>query len=594
MTTINLDYQPNAAYYGDCEEIIQAWKEQGVQGLIDLIYLDPPFNSNRNYGAPTSKSKKNDTGSMDAFVDMWTYDQPARDRVDRICNQQKLHPARLLIKSLKPYLEKHDSGMLAYLAYMADRLRLFKGLLRDTGSIYLHCDPFANYYLRLLMDAIFGAKNFRNEIIWKRTVSDQKGSQHAPRQWGNNTDTILFYTKSDKYKLQPYRPLTEEEIEAKFNKTDENGRKYRDDSSSLLRARSMGPRPNLCYEWKGFRNPSPAGWRLCKERLEEEFQKGNIVIREDGKLERRQYQEDYPGYKPGSLWPDIKPATGKERVEGSYPTQKPLGLLDRIIKASTNEGDLVLDPFCGCGTAMHSAVNNHRRFIGIDISVFTIHEVARKRLQRECGLDVPIYGIPTNFDGAQLLAEQDKFKFEAWAAETLTFGDIGIISNKIKRGDGGVDGSGLLYGYTEDGEDKVIVQVKGGQFTPNDVRAFRSIIDSNPEVAAGIFITLDGDNPKAPNGFRWTRGMEREALNCGTFKMGGGKKRFRRMQHWSVRDRFYGEKGVYPEMPIMINPFNDKPMLEIGSTVPNKPIMKPSKPAKRNRRRNGKTKPDLF
>ena len=515
MSTINLDYQLNAAYYGDCEEIIQAWKEQGVQGIIDLIYLDPPFNSNRNYGHPTAKAKKSETGSMDAFSDMWTYDDQAIQRVQNICNSY--HPARELIKALKPYLYKHDSGMLSYLSYMADRLRLLHGLLRETGSIYLHCDPYANYYLRLLMDAIFGAKNFVNEIVWH-----YGGTGNQTKSYPAKHETILFYTKSTAGN-HTFNPQT---VPAK----------------------------------------KKSGWT--------------------GKYTK----------KCDSVWQINTVFQSKERSEKewNYPTRKPLALLDRIIKTSTNEGDLVLDPFCGCGTTMHSAVKNKRRFLDIDVSVHTIHGVARKRLKLKCGLDVPIFGIPVDFAGAKLLAKQDKSKFEAWAAESLNFGNIGIISNKIKNHDGGIDGSGLLYGETEDGDDKIIVQVKGGKFNIDQVRAFKGQINSLDDVAAGIFITLDGDNPKAPNGFRWTKGMEKEARDCGTFQMPGGDKTFRRMQHWSVRDRFQGEDGVYPLMPTTINPYNDKPMLEIGSTVPSKPIMKPSKPAKRNRRRNGKTKPDLF
>ena len=533
------------------EQYNQSWKEQGVQGIIDLIYLDPPFNSNRNYGHPTAKAKKSETGSMDAFSDMWTYDDQAIQRVQNICNSY--HPARELIKALKPYLHKHDSGMLAYLSYMADRLRLFHGLLRDTGSIYLHCDPYANYYLRLLMDAIFGAKNFRNEIVWHYPNRlSQKGFPFPKLH-----DTILCYSKSDQFVKK-----------------------------ELLDKTWVPSNAQLRRQEKGY-----------------EYYKGTLVVYDEKKARDAGIDLDNIDFKRGktgrkrinSVWIlDAISSMAKER-EG-YKTQKPLKLLDRIIQASTNEGDLVLDPFAGCGTTMHAAVKNKRRFIGIDVSVFTIYEVTRKRLKLKCGLDVPIYGIPVDFAGANLLAKQDKSKFEAWAAESLNFGNIGIISNKIKSHDGGIDGSGLLYGETEDGDDKIIVQVKGGKFTINDVRAFKDRINSLDEVAAGIFITLDGDNPKAPNGFRWTKGMESEARECGTFKMANGEQSFRRMQHWSVRDRFKGKdkKGVYPEMPIMINPYNDKPMLEIGSTVPSKPIMKPSKPAKRNRRRNGKTKPDLF
>lgn len=160
---------------------------------------------------------------------------------------------------------------------------------------------------------------------------------------------------------------------------------------------------------------------------------------------------------PEDWWTDISPVG---RIKGEYlgfPTQKPLKLLDRIIQTSSNEGDVVLDPFCGCGTALHSAFNNNRQFIGIDISVFSVYSVTKERMREKCGVEVPIYGIPTNIEGAKMLAKQDWESFEAWAAESLNFGDIGILSNKIKRCDGGIDGKGKLYGKTEDGEDEVIV-----------------------------------------------------------------------------------------------------------------------------------------
>ncbi len=559
MTTINLDYQPNAAYYGDCEEIIQAWKEQGVQGIIDLIYLDPPFNSKRNYGDPTSKAKKSDTGSMDAFVDMWTYDQQARERVDRICNQQKLHPARLLIQSLKPYLEENDDGMLAYISYMADRLRLLHGLLRDTGSIYLHCNQYANYYLRMLMDSIFGAENFRNEIVWHHPKIGI-----AKNKFTSNVDTILCYSKSETCKFTPQTTGEPNELFERWKRKIRGKKLYYSEAKTIKDS------------------PAKSKIKVLEKKLGRKLKDNDVVV--DFNLAENHKVLD-------NVW-KIPFLRGNSEEYLGYPTQKPLKLLDRIIQASTNEGDIVLDPFCGCGTAMHSAVQNKRRFIGMDISVFTIYEVARKRLKRECGLDVPIYGIPTNFAGAKLLAKKDKKKFEAWASESLNFGNIGIISNKIKTCDGGIDGSGLLYGQTEYGEDKIIVQVKGGGFTIDQVRAFKDRINSIPGVAAGIFITLDGDNPKSAH--RWTKGMEKEALDCGTFKMPNGEQSFRRMQHWSVRDRFKGDDGVYPKMPITINQHTEKPMVEIGTTIPNKPLPLASKPAKRNRRRNGKTKAYLF
>ena len=378
MTTINLDYQPDAAYYGDCEEIIQAWKEQGVQGIIDLIYLDPPFNSNRNYGHPTAKAKKSETGSMDAFSDMWTYDDQAIQRVQNICNSY--HPARELIKALKPYLHKHDSGMLAYLSYMADRLRLFHGLLKETGSIYLHCDPFANYYLRLLMDAIFGAKNFRNEIIWNYQGFAKGFKSNNKYCLPKNHDSILFYAKSKEHKIIT-KPSVVVDLENEPGYTkDEHG----------------------WFSTRPFNNNEDLG------KLPEHC----VYRTRSGKTRIKRYVSNPYTKTLGNVWTDILDMTYHKGESEGYPTQKPLKLLDRIIQASTNEGDLVLDPFAGCGTTMHSAVKNKRRFIGIDVSVHTIHEVCRKRLKEKCGgLDVPIFGIPVDFAGAKLLAKQEFLLF---------------------------------------------------------------------------------------------------------------------------------------------------------------------------------------
>ena len=501
MDTSNLDYNTGAAYYGDCADIMTAWKNQGVQGIIDLIYLDPPFNSNRNYGAPTAKSKDSDTGSMDAFTDMWTYDQQAYERTERIC-KITAHPACDLISSLRGYLENRDDGMLAYLTYMADRLWLLHGLLKETGSIYLHCDPSANYYLRLLMDFVFGAENFQNEIVWCY------GGRGMAKRWFNRKhDTIFFYSKTKNHffnRVGASRPIAEEYL-GRYNKTDERGRRY----ARVLN--KDGTYSNIYLKPEG-------------------------VVRED--------------------WWEIPFVRGDEYL--GYPTQKPLALLDRVIKASTKEGDVVFDPFCGCGTALHSAANNKRQFIGIDISVFSVYSVTKERMREKCGIEVPIYGIPTNIEGARMLAKQDWESFEAWAAESLNFGDIGILSNKVKRCDGGIDGKGKLYGKTEDGEDEVIVQVKGGAPSIDQVKAFAQTIKSNPKVAAGIFITLDDKD--------WSSGMEKWAQSLGAFTMPNGTRSFRRLQHWPIKDRFKGKDGVYPKMPVMVNPLNGKPLVNIGHT----------------------------
>ena len=485
------------AYYGDCFDIISNWEEKGFKEAADLIYGDPPFNSNRNYGAPTSKAQETDTGSMDAFVDMWTYDDKAIARTKRICKSVG-HPASKLIQSLKDWLEEEDDGMLAYLSYMADRLWKLHGMLKPTGSIYLHCDPFASYYLRLLMDTIFGKKNFRNEIVWhyRRWTA-------ASNRFQRMHDSILFYSKTDQYTFtKPLQPYADE--------------KYIEDT---VRGVVDG--------------------KLVR------------LKNEDGSYIKRKTQRK--GVLMHDVWHDINfiPPTSKER-EG-YPTQKPLALLDRIILASSNPGDVVLDPFCGCGTTMESAFRNGRQFVGIDVSVFSVYSVTKKRMKR-CGIEIPIEGIPTNMAGARLLAKQDKFAFESWAGEVLNFGNIGILSNKIQRCDGGIDGKGKLLGETEDGKDEVIVQVKGGGFTINDVKAFKETIQSKKRVAAGIFITLDGRG--------WSDGMEKIARSCGTFKMPNAQfdRDYRVMQHWPVENLFVEPEPIFPKLPVMINPLNNKPL----------------------------------
>ena len=233
------------------------------------------------------------------------------------------------------------------------------------------------------MDSIFGKNNFRSEITWKRATSTQKGSQHRSLRWGNNADMLLYYAASSSTSLHPERELTESEILKKFKHIDENGQRYYNDSAHIWCSPNMGERPNLCYEWRGFVNPHPSGWRLSKERLEEEYQKGNIIIRPDGKLERRKYLKDYKGASYGNIWVDVLPPAGEERT--GYPTQKPVALLERIIKASSNQGDIVLDPFCGCATTCVAAERLQRHWIGIDISPKAVNLV-RVRLENEVGL----------------------------------------------------------------------------------------------------------------------------------------------------------------------------------------------------------------
>jgi len=262
----------------------------------------------------------------------------------------------------------HSDGMGAYMCFMAVRLLAMRRVLKPTGSIYLHCDSTASHYLKAVMDAIFGYENFRDQIVWRRNESGAKGSQHSARRWGNNVDHVLYYGKSPSAALEPrvVRGLSESDTKAMFPKVDERGQRYNTKMTAWC-SPSMGPRPNLCYEFHGHTPPYPSGWRLGRERMQEEYEKGNIVVLPD-KLERRSYAKDYKGVSPGNLWADTNLLLGAQAAERTgYPTQKPVALLDRIIKASSNPGDVVLDPFCGCATTLVAAEQLGREWVGIDI-----------------------------------------------------------------------------------------------------------------------------------------------------------------------------------------------------------------------------------
>ena len=467
----------NTLFYGDCLRVLT---DDIAPASVDLIYLDPPFNSKRDYNIPLGGKAQ-----ASVFQDTWVWSATQDDSLDYVAERDANLYQQLnwLLQFAAGGNIASGGGLTAYLAYMSARLLACKRVLKETGSIYLHCDPTAGHYLKLLMDGVFGSTQFRNEITWLRTAG-AKLSQHAPKIWGRSSDTILFYAKTDVVRVQPYRDLTSEEANAKFKYQDRRGR-YFTEGLSLFRRPAHGPRPNLCYTWRGFENPHPSGWTLSKERLEEEYQKGNVVITDDGKLERRKYENDYPGIPAGNVWTDIPNLTGKDVERLGYPTQKPLALLERIIRASSDEGDLVLDPFCGCGTAVEAAQNLGRRWLGIDVEPLAVDLMAR-RLRDRCGVDPQIRGIPYDFEQAQRLAANAPYEFERWAIRLIP----GAQPNFKQSGDGGLDGRAVvasnarpqpLFGF----------QVKGGQAVGRPVLdAFHGALTMNG-CAAGLLVVLE-------------------------------------------------------------------------------------------------------
>ena len=529
----------NRLYYGDCYTIMAEWPSN----YVDLIYLDPPFNSNRQYNA----IYKDETGrplpdQIEAFCDMWELDAE-RERAIRAMpvlmreagiDDEVAEFWKLWMRALRDTQPR----LLAYLSYMAQRLLIMHRILKPSGSLYLHCDPTASHYIKAFLDAIFGHQNFRNEIVWRRNESGAKGSQHAAMSWGSNVDYLLFYTKGDRPTFNPkiLKSLDDEGARRKFPKVDRNGERY-NTKLTAWRQPSMGERPNLCYEFHGISPPYPSGWRLSRERMEEEYAKGNIII-VDGKLERRSYAREYRGVSPGNLWTDKELLLGAQSHERlGYATQKPLALMERIIKASSNPGDVVLDPFCGCATTMEAAQKLGRQWIGIDIAIHAIKRVARVRLAERLGLvegqDFTVEGVPRTVEGAQDLWERDKYHFQKWAVEQVE----GFVTTR-RSADGGVDGR--LYFAVPHAQDlqSMVIEVKGGEHVGiNVLRELRGVLDYDNALMAGLIMM----NPPRQTQMR---NFNRFMADAGTVELWGNE--YPKMQLLTVGEIMDGKRFNTP------------------------------------------------
>ena len=355
------NFADKTIWTGDNLDILRGMNSE----CVDLIYLDPPFNSNQNYAAPVGSA-----AAGAAFKDTWTLSDLDVAWMGLIADEQ---PATAHV--LKTAGLTHGKGMQSYLTMMAVRLMEMHRVLKPTGSIYLHCDPTASHYLKLLMDSINGASNFMAEITWKRT------STHSDsRTFGNVADIILFY--GDQINTNDVRVPYDPEYVARFYRYDD------DDGRGLYRLDNMtspNPRPNLTYEWRGRQSPVK-GWRYSQETMSKLHDEGRIWYPDKPKQrpQLKRYLNEMPGKSADNVWTDIPPINSQAKERIGYPTQKPLALLERIIKASSNEGDIVLDPFCGCATACVAADKLGRKWVGIDISPKAV-ELVNMRLQQAMG-----------------------------------------------------------------------------------------------------------------------------------------------------------------------------------------------------------------
>ncbi len=526
----------NRLYFGDCLTIM----EEIPLGSVDLIYLDPPFNSNRDYNA----IYKDETGrplpdQIEAFGDMWVLDE-SRERELRTMpvlmreagiDDDSVEFWRLWMNALR----KTNPNLLAYLSYMTQRLLPMRGILKPTGSIYLHCDPTASHYIKVMMDAIFGHENFRNEIVWKRT------STHSDsKTWSRVSDSILFYSKGKRFIWNtPRDPHSEEYVASKYRHEDGDGRLYRLDNMT-----SPNPRPNMMYEWRGF--PFPAkGWRYSEDRMAELDTEGRIwypTFKGGGhdtsrRPQLKRYLDEMKGGVMGNVWSDISPINSQAKERLMYATQKPIPLLERIIGASSNPGDMVFDPFCGCATTLEAAHLMGRQWIGIDIAIHAVKRVASIRLRDRLGLkegeDFEIDGVPRNLEGARDLWIKDKYHFQRWAVEQVD----GFVTTK-RTADGGIDGR--LYFGLPDARDlsSMAIEVKGGKNVGiKEVRELRGVLDNDQAVTAGL-IVLD------PFGPTKERNIRRFMAQAGDMDVMGVK--YPRMQVLTVADILEGKRFHTP------------------------------------------------
>ena len=514
----------NKLYYGDNLDILRRYI---ADESVDLIYLDPPFNSNANYNVLFAE--KNGTESdaqIRAFEDTWRWDQGAELAYQEIVESGPEGVSNAM-QAFRTFLGTSD--MMAYLAMMAPRLIELRRVLKPTGSIYLHCDPTASHYLKMLMDSIFDPRNFRNEIIWKRTAA--RSDSH---KWNHIHDILLFYTISSEYTWHTqHMPYGQEYIDKFYHFVEDGtGRRYASDNLTAAGTRegsSGKPWRGIDVKAKGIH------WKYTVETLDELDAQGRILWpkKEGGVPRYKRYLDEMPGLAIQSIITDISPLSAQSAEKLGYPTQKPEALLERIIEASSNEGDTVLDPFCGCGTTIAVAERLHRKWIGIDITHLAIGLMKhRLEVAFEGKAEYDVIGEPVSLAGARQLAEEDPFQFQFWAT-----GLVGARPVEQKKGaDQGIDGRIRFHDEAKGGKTKqIILQVKAGKTGSKHVRDLRGVIERE-KAEMGVLITLH--EPTQP--------MKTEAASAGFYESPGWHKKYPRLQLLTIEDLLEGRGIDYP------------------------------------------------
>jgi adenine specific DNA methylase Mod len=511
----------NRLYYGDNLDVL---REQIATESVDLIYLDPPFNSNANYNilfkSPTGAGAD---AQIEAFEDSWHWNDSAEAAFDAVLKSGNTKVADMLIAMIG-YLGRND--MMAYLAMMAVRLIELHRVLKSTGSLYLHCDPTASHYLKILLDGVFGPQQFLNEVIWKRTSAHSSAKRYGPVH-----DTILYYAKSARYCWNKiFTAHDPDYVDLFFDQTDEDGRRWK-----RMDMTGAGTRNGQTGKvWRGIDVTAKGRhWAYLPSKMEELDAAGRVhwPAKSDGMPRLKQYPEDLPGVPLQDVFADIKPMHNLAQERLGYPTQKPLALLERIIAASSNLGDVVLDPFCGCGTAVDAAEKLGRRWLGIDVTHLSISLIEKRMKDRYPGIAFEVIGTPKDLASAIDLAARDKYQFQWWAVSLV---DAQPFGGKKKGADGGIDG--IIY-FKPDGKttERCIVSVKGGDNVGVAMVKDLGATMAKEKAAMGIFLTL-----ALP-----TKPMREYAASVGVLHAANGKA-YPRLQIVTLAELF---QGLRPSIP---------------------------------------------
>jgi DNA modification methylase len=506
----------NRLFFGDNLDVLRG--KEIKDESVDLVYLDPPFNSNTTYNVLFRSPKgEQSVAQIAAFEDSWHWGPQAELEFNNLLHCGNTHVAELM-KALRKVLGEND--MMAYLTMMANRLLELRRVLKPTGSLYLHCDPTASHYLKVVLDGVFGAENFRNEVVWKRT-----NARGTDGRWPRVHDVLFFYSVSDDFVFHPLKVKADKAKLPHTLITGTDGKKYQTYELTAPGATKNGESGK---PWRGF-NPNKYGrhWANGHAQMDTWDRAGLIHWPKDGGFPRRRadapFEPDSRTITVGDVWTDVDRINQAAAERLGYPTQKPLALLERIILAASDEGGVLLDPFCGCGTAIHAAQKLKREWVGIDVTHLAIAIVEKRLRDAFPSTKFEVHGTPTDIEGATDLAERDKYEFQYWACSLV---NAQPYQQKKKGADGGIDG--VKY-FVDDSKDwkTIIVSVKGGSVSAPMVRDLRGVLEREG-AAMALFVTL----------LEPTKPMQTEALKAGFYA--DGANRYPRIQILTIKSLLDG------------------------------------------------------